>query len=235
MPWPLPEVDLPIEVLTPGARTALYAILVSTRGDIGPCPSRSYEVPNLQVSRSQWLETELRNLDEQCVQLLAFYTMLYGGNVLPETHDAQVSATVTVSPYLAHVFSQCQCQKNVLMNVMSYYKSDNSTIIEVASGSLVESAQFIQQSFMDLANRIPHPKGNTIVKSISMKLLHQLPQNPEPTTEAILDCLQKCIQKGLYIPDTERFVRERWVSEHTDMIRRKVAHAYHSFDVAGGP
>jgi hypothetical protein len=101
------------------------------------------------------------------------------------------------------------------MNVMSYYKSDKSVIIKVACGCLVESAQFIQQSFMELAHRILHPTDNAIVKSISMKLLHQLPQNPKPTTEAILDCLQNCIQKGLYIPDTERFVLERWVSEHT--------------------
>ncbi|KAL4931882.1 uncharacterized protein BDV17DRAFT_255528 [Aspergillus undulatus] len=85
MPWPLPEKALPLEILIPAARAAIYAILVAVRGDIGSCPSDCSEVPNLQVERCQWLETELHELDEQYVRLLAFYSMCYGGNVVPES------------------------------------------------------------------------------------------------------------------------------------------------------
>ncbi|KAL4931881.1 uncharacterized protein BDV17DRAFT_255527 [Aspergillus undulatus] len=87
--------------------------------------------------------------------------------------------------------------------------------------------------------RIPDPEGNATVGRVRREILDQLPQNPLPTTVDILRCLEKSIQEGFCIADTERFVRERWVSEHTDIIRRKVARAYHSglltFDMAGSP
>lgn len=54
---------------------------MSACGNIGSDPKDW----NLEVDRTQWLETELHQLDNQHVQLLAFYNMRYGGKVLPES------------------------------------------------------------------------------------------------------------------------------------------------------
>ncbi|KAL6232680.1 hypothetical protein BDW75DRAFT_232578 [Aspergillus navahoensis] len=162
---------LPINILTSGARTALYTILVSICGDISPCLSNYFKAPNLQVNRSQQLETELYKLNKQYIQLLTFYSIYYRGNILPESHNT-------------------------------------STIVDIANGCLVESARFIQQSFLVLAMRIPNPEGNATVERVSRGALNLLPQNPVPTTVAILRCLEESIKRGLCIPDTEHFVLE---------------------------
>ncbi|KAL5335643.1 hypothetical protein BJX70DRAFT_374686 [Aspergillus crustosus] len=219
MPWPTPIYDLPIRSLIRPARAALYAISMSTCGDSGIYSSDDLEVHNCEVSRIQWLETKLGELDNQQVQLLAFYTMSYGGSILPESRDAQVPATVTVSPGLAHAFSQCQSQDDVPIDVISYYKCNDSTIINVAKDRPVNSAQFIQQSFMELAIRINEAdQNNAYVNKIRRNILNQLPKFPRPSLPAILNCLIYSIRMGLYIPDAEHFVLERWV-----------------FGVAGGP
>jgi hypothetical protein len=125
---------------------------------------------------------------------------------------------VAVSPGLAHAFSQCKSQESVPIDVTSYYKCNDSTIIDVAKHRLVDSARFIQQSFMDLAIRINETETdqcNAIVNGIRRNILNRLPKSPKPPLPVILDCLMKSIEAGLCIRDAERFVLERWVFENT--------------------
>ncbi|KAL4946481.1 hypothetical protein BDV06DRAFT_208756 [Aspergillus oleicola] len=217
MPWPSPiyDVSMPPGSLIPEARATLYAIFMSTCGNIGTS-SDDLELQNREVSCIPWLETELSKFDDQRVHLLAFYTMSYGGKILPKSLDAQVPATVTVSPGLARAFSECKSQDSVPIDVTSYYKCNDSTIIKVAKDCNVESAQFIQQSFMDLAIRINETdQGNLIVNRIRRDILNRLPESPKPILPDILNCLINSIQTGSCIADAECFVLERWVFETT--------------------
>ncbi|KAL4801326.1 hypothetical protein BDV18DRAFT_155040 [Aspergillus unguis] len=140
MPWPSPKQDLAIEALWPGARRALYAIFVSACGNI-----------------------ELHQLNNQHVQLLAFYNMC----------DAYIPMTVTVSPDLVYVFSQFKSQEDVPIN----------------SAALFIQQSFMLMAIRIKKN----DQGNMVVNRIRRGILSRLPESSEPTLLDILNCLINCI------------------------------------------
>ncbi|KAL4972134.1 hypothetical protein BDW66DRAFT_154980 [Aspergillus desertorum] len=157
-----------------------------------PPPTRPVE-----VDRLAWVDGMFAELDGIEAQLLAYYTLKFGGRLHHPDRWYVYVFNIEFKPLPIDALSRwCPCREEHASTISEYYETIDEAIMDAVRGVQTETTQFIQKDFLWLATQIANQQNKDDPINKFRGIIFDQLEGPREESN-ILQCLLSLIKNRI--------------------------------------